>query len=352
MKKFNFILAALVMLAAGCSKQEFKEAVQENHTSVITLQATMPKTTDEESATRATYESDGATVSGIVMKWTATDKLKLCFKKGGSYYHKDAEIDAASISTDGKTATFTWEMPDEINDGDTFDFYAVYQRKHPIDAGSGYFNNGTTNYEIVTDENYNVTLNQTGTYGAGIINPMLLFSAKNTTKAQLGTLKLNLEHIGWLMALHLKNSTGAEMDLPRWVEFMYPAESATSFIWNGYHYRTTDVIMDVATGTVTSSVSNWKNKACVRFSINDSESCPLYGQKLATGTEKVFYRWVVSTPQIESMQGKLQLTNYSEKTSTNSLPGRTVEKGKVYHTFLNWDGTTLTVTKRDGTPLP
>ena len=68
MKKFNFILAALVMLAAGCSKQEFKEAVQQNHTSVITLQATMPETTDEESATRATYESDGATVSGIVMK--------------------------------------------------------------------------------------------------------------------------------------------------------------------------------------------------------------------------------------------------------------------------------------------
>lgn len=109
MKKFNFILAALVMIAAGCSKQEFKEAVQENHTSVITLQATMPETTDEESATRATYESDGATVSGIVMKWTAGDYLRLCFKKGDSYYHKDAEIDAASISTDGKTATFTWE---------------------------------------------------------------------------------------------------------------------------------------------------------------------------------------------------------------------------------------------------
>ena len=352
MKKFNFILAALVMIAAGCSKQEFKEAVQENHTSVIILQATMPETTDEESATRATYESDGATVSGIVMKWTAGDYLRLCFKKGDSYYHKDAEIDAASISTDGKTATFTWEMPGEINDGDTFDFYAVYQRKIHNSNSNSTFEAGTTEFKIDSDESEDVTLDQTGTYGNGIINPMLLFSAKNTTKSGLGMLKLNFEHVGWIMALHLKNSTGAEMDLPRWVEFMYPAESATSFIWNGYHYRTTDVIMDVATGTVTSSVSNWKHKASIRFSINDSESCPLYGQKLAAGTEKVFYRWVVSTSQIESMQGKKQLTNYSEKTSTNSLPGRTVEKGKVYHTFLNWDGTTLTVTKRDGTPLP
>ena len=350
--KVKLTFAALALIAAGCSNQELTEAVQDGQDSnarVITLQATMPETTDEAPATRATYEADGASVSGVVMKWAAGDQLRLCFKHGGRCYLREAPIDAASISSDGKTATFTWEIPYDINDGDTFDFYAVYQRKHPYDAGSGSFDSGTTNYEIVTDEHENVTLNQTGTYGDGIINPMLLFSAKNTTKAGLGTLKLNLQHTGWMMALHLKNSTSAEMDLPKWAEFMYPAESATSFIWNGYHYRMTDVIMDVATGTVTSSDSNWKHKASVRFGINNDHKLPFYGQKLAAGTEKVFYRWVVSTPQIESMQGKMQLTDYSEKTSTNSLPGRTVEKGKVYHTFLNWDGTTLKVTKRDGT---
>ena len=259
MKKFNFILAALVMIAAGCSKQEFKEAVQQNHTSVITLQATMPETTDEESATRATYESDGATVSGIVMKWAAGDKLRLCFKKGGSYYHKDAEIDAASISTDGKTATFTWEMPTEIGDGDTFDFYAVYQKRDPRAPSKSKFEDGTPNYEFATAEYLNITLNQTGTYGDGIINPALLCSAKNTTKTELGTLKLNFQHMGWIMALHLKNSTGAEVDLPKSMRFRYLSESASSFIWNGSSIILYSLKMDVTTGMVTTTVSSWES---------------------------------------------------------------------------------------------
>ena len=353
MKKFNFILAALVMIAAGCSKQEFKEAVQENHTSVITLQATMPETTDEESATRATYESDGATVSGIVMKWTAGDYLRLCFKKGDSYYHKDAEIDAASISTDGKTATFTWEMPGEINDGDTFDFYAVYQRKIHNSNSNSTFEAGTTEFKIDSDESEDVTLDQTGTYGNGIINPMLLFSAKNTTKSGLGMLKLNFEHVGWIMALHLKNSTGAEMDFPNKIVFGHVTESASSFIWNGSYSNPGAVKMDVSTGIVTSSEPRWGIKQSISFRIGEDSWSPFYNQKLAVGAEKIFYRWVVSTPQVEEMWANFYPKSASFFYATNNLPAKVgIEKGKVYHVFLNWTSTGATLTRRDGTPLP
>ena len=124
--KVKLTLAALALIAAGCSNQELTEAVQDGQDSnarVVNLQVTLPETTDDAFATRATYESDGAAVSGVVMKWTADDKLQLCFKHGGNYYHKIAEIDASSISSDGKTAKFTWEMSTEIGAGDTFEVH-------------------------------------------------------------------------------------------------------------------------------------------------------------------------------------------------------------------------------------
>ena len=152
--KVKLTLAALALIAAGCSNQDLTEAVQDSQDSnarVITLQATMPQFTDD-AATRATYEPDGASVSGVVMKWTADDKLKLCFKKGVAYYHKDATIVPGSISADGKTAKFTWEMPTEIGAGDTFDFYAVYQRPYMDETYGGVFEAGTANYKLVSED--------------------------------------------------------------------------------------------------------------------------------------------------------------------------------------------------------
>ena len=349
--KVKLTLAALALIAAGCSNQELTEAVQDGQDSnarVITLQATMPQFTDD-AATRATYESDGKPVSGVVMKWTADDKLKLCFKKGSNYYHKDAAIVPGSISSDGKTAKFTWEMPTEIGAGDTFDFYAVYQRSYMDETYGGVFEAGTANYKLVSQDYVSVTLDKGGRDGDGIINPMLLFSRTGITKAGLNTLTLDLAHTGWIMALHLKNSTGMEMDLPQSIRFEYLTESPSSFIWNGLYLSSATVKMDVTTRTITSDDSEWVRKACVSFSVNEVSAQPLSGQKLAAGAELVLYRWLVSTDQVNQMGARmLQKGAGSYNNSTNNFPGRTVQKGKVYHTFLNWDGTDLTLTKRGG----
>ena len=353
--KMKLTFAALALIAAGCSNQELTEAVQDGQDSnarVITLQATMPETADEAPATRVTYESDGATVSGIVMTWTADDQLQLCFKYGGNYYRKDATIVPGSISADGKKAAFTIEMPAEIGDGDSFDFYAVYQKRpyNMNETYGGVFEAGTANYKLVSQDYVSVTLDKGGRDGDGIINPMLLFSRTGITKAGLNTLTLDLAHTGWIMALHLKNSTGMEMDLPQSIRFEYLTESPSSFIWNGLYLSSATVKMDVTTRTITSDDSEWVRKAYVSFSVNEVSAQPLSGQKLAAGAEQVLYRWVVSTPQIEQMQAAmLQKDAGSYDYSTNNLPGRTVQKGKVYHTFLNWDGSALTVTNRAGT---
>ena len=108
-------------------------------------------------------------------------------------------------------------MPTEIGAGDTFDFYAVYQRPYMDETYGGVFEAGTPNYQFEERENMNVTLDKKGTnyWRDGIINPVLLFSRTNVTTAQLGALKLDLAHTGWIMALHLTNASGTQMDLPK-----------------------------------------------------------------------------------------------------------------------------------------
>ena len=352
--KIKLTLAALALIAAGCSNQEFTEAVQDsqdNSARIVTLQASMPQFANS-AATRASYESDGAAVSGIVMKWTADDKLQLCFKHGGNCYHKDADIDASSISADGKTATFTLTVPTEIPATEAFDFYAVYQKTDGNNNTNGLFESGTTNYWCEKHEEDNVTLDQTGSFGNGIIRPVMLFSRTGITAAQLSTLTLDLAHTGWVMALHLTNNSGAEMDLPNSVSLQYHRPSATSFIWNGYTGFST-IEIDATSGTITSSSSSWSNTACVYFVVNGRNSLPLSGQKLGAGATIVLYRWAVSTEQLNRMQAQmLRKGAVTGNISSNYLPQKTVTKGKVYHIFLKWDGANLTFTDRAGTPLP
>jgi len=348
--KVRFTLAALALIAFGCTKQEQTETIQDNHTFVVTLQASMPENTD---ATRATYENDGAEISGIIMKWEESDKLKICFKHNDVCYYKDADIVPGSISEDGRKAKFNIEVPGEISDAATFDFHAVFQRKHPYNNNcGGFFQKSTTNFELVAEEQENVTLNQKGESGKGIINPMLLFSHKNTNKAGLAALKLDFAHTGWVMALHLKNNSGKEMELPSYIRIGYSDKSESSFIWNGHHSATSKVKMDVATGAVTADAPDWKSKACAGFAINEGKWNPLYNGKLAAGETLVVYRWLVSTDKIEKMGAFMQRKGIEEEDySFNSLRARSVNKGKVYHVFVTWTGSAPTFTNRAGTVL-
>ena len=149
-------------------------------------------------------------------------------------------------------------------------------------------------------------------------------------------------------AVHLTNVSGAKVDFPKYVDMGYPTASATSFIWNGCQ-GSYAVKMDVTTRIVASYIPGWTGKAGIYFRVNE-DGYPLYRGRLGIGSTRILYRWVVSTPQIEQMRAKMMLPSGTLKFSTNFLPARTVQNGKVYHVFLKWDGTNLTLTKRDGTP--
>ena len=353
MKKFNFILAALVMLAAGgCSKQEFKEAVQQNNTRIITINASLPSV---DSQTRTTLAQDG---EGLVMKWENTDKLYLNFKYGGNFYRADAPIKAASISSDKRQASFTVTLPSAIPDGAAFDLYGVYQKESTWgENDGGYFEKGKNNnvYVFENGEEQCITLDKMGTTQSGIARPAVTFKQIGITATSMAPIVF--EHLGWMMALHFKNDSGAQIDLPGNLNFIYVGESSTSFIYNDFH-SSKNISIDLSSGLVSKGSTEWGKKAYVRFTINDYSFnwLPLYGEKLGAGETIVLYRWLISTPNIDKMYGDGYISGNFILTDSSPdgkyLPAKTVEKGKVYHTYMTWNGTHLKITDRNGTPMP
>jgi hypothetical protein len=87
---------------------------------------------EDDAATRVSLTPDSGTPRGLLLQWETTDKLMLCFEYNATYYHVDANIDPASISANGKSANFTFDIPSDIPSDATFNLYVVYQKTNGV----------------------------------------------------------------------------------------------------------------------------------------------------------------------------------------------------------------------------
>ena len=278
---------------------------------------------------------------GLDLKWEADDKLMLCFEQDGTYYHNDAPIVASTISADGKTAQFAITIPTEIPANATFNLYGVYQKTNTwTETNGGYFKEGTKLYELEDKEEECITLDKLGSTGKGKARPMLYFSQTNIENSSTPAFAtFNLQHSGWMMALHFKNSSDAEIDMP--IRLTLDNPQGTEWAWNGYHGNN-DIYFDVSTQAFSYESSTKERERTLWFTINEYDWLPLYGQKLAAGESIVVYRWVASLPDVPQLRGEATFRDsIFPETSTNISP-KTVTKGNVYHIGLIWDGADLT----------
>ena len=206
MKKTLFTLAALAMIMVSCTQDNLEIEAQENRT--FTVSAAMPEANDD-AQTRVSLTPNAETGNyGLDLKWEAGDKLMLCFEQDGTFYHNDAPIVDSTISADGKTAQFVITIPTEIPANATFNLYGVYQKTNTRnETNGGYFIEGTKLYELENSEEECITLDKLGSSERGKARPMLYFSQTNIENSSEPTFApFNLEHSGWMMALHFKNS--------------------------------------------------------------------------------------------------------------------------------------------------
>lgn len=343
MKKTLFTLALLAMIMVSCTQDNLEIETDANRT--ITVSATMPKTDDDipktddvYAQTRVSLTPDAETGNyGLDLKWETGDKLMLCFEYKSTYYHEDAPIVASSISSSGKTAQFTITIPNEIPANATFNLYGVYQKEDTwSDTNGGYFKEGTKLYVLEKREQQGVTFDKIGSTQSGIARPMLYFSqADIVNSSKPAFAPFNLQHSGWMMALHFKNSTEEEIDLPLYIN-LNKAIGSNEWVWNGQPGFNT-IYFDIATQAFSYDETTQEKDETLKFSINEHKDLPLSGQKLAAGKSIVFYRWVASQSEVPQLRGEAYIGG-NKHTSTN-IPAKTVTNGKMYHVYTEWDGT-------------
>ncbi len=313
--KTRQILFLAALVAAACTKEA---PVSEQ---VIRFRVDAPATVQ----TKVTQESDGNTPSGLVFKWESDDKLCLNFEYGGSYYPVDAAIDAATISADGKEAEFTVTVPSEIPADATFNVYAIYQDEHTwTDGTNRTWNKSGSEPDVFTfseDANQGTTLDTPGFTGSEIMRPASYGEQKNVTASTLSS--FTLSHLGWVMCVHFRNKMTEEVEMPDKITFI-----AGSEIVAPKYSLTSGPLPDNQTISLSVAEYSWS---------------PWSGKSIAAGEEEVYYRWVCTPASVPEL--RVDVSWAPTYTSEEILPARTVTPGKVYHVYLNWDGSKVTIGK-------
>ncbi|MCI5560757.1 MAG: hypothetical protein SPJ29_04000 [Phocaeicola sp.] len=326
-----FCTAILSLLVVGCAKTEVEQPVAKKRT--ITVSASMPDQKDN---------SRGYTLGGnnkfrpnVILGWDNTDKLKLCFEQKGKFYHKEASIQLNSITDGGKNAKFTIELPTELTSTEPFNLYAIYQKTDGKTENGGYFQNNSAKYILEYNEERCITLDQqqeTHEGTSGMIRPALKSVHQNITADKLQ--QLSFQHLGWIMAVHILNTTEQEKQLPQNFQLKYPVRISTdSHIYNGSP-SFSPVSIDLANNDKIESLAELQNT--ILFDFNNS---PLHRQSLGAKKDITIYRWLVSTKNVEKLEATLEpeLKEPLEIYGDAALPGKEkVENGKIYHIRIKW----------------
>lgn len=313
--KTRQILFLAALVAAACTKEA---PVSEQ---VIRFRVDAPATVQ----TKVTQESDGNTPSGLVFKWESDDKLCLNFEYGGSYYPVEAAIDAATISADGKEAEFTVTVPSAIPADATFNVYAIYQKEHTwVETSNRRWNKSGTDPDVFSfaeDAFQGTTLDTPGSCGAAILRPAFYGEQKSVTASTLSSFALS--HLGWVMCVHFRNKTTGEIDVPNQIKF----SAGVVLFGNSY--------------SLSSGPSG--QDQTLKLSLAEYTWNPWSGKTIAAGVEQVYYRWVCSPESVSALS--IEVSWGSTYTAEETLPARTATPGKVYHVYLNWDGSKVTIGK-------
>lgn len=323
----SVIIALFALILTGSTKETPKEG---NEPRTVVVSVTMESPED----TRVSLTPTATTPHGIALAWEENDKLMLCFEYNGNYYHNDAPIVASSIRNGGKVADFSITIPGQIPSNVNFHLYAVYQKTDGDDTNGGYFQPETRKYQLETNEYSCLTLNQEGR----IPRPMLYFSKKNilkTANPDIGTITLN--HSGWMVAIHLKNSTGIGVPYPRELTL----GAGRGWIFNG-RGDNTQVGFDFGKNQFWTDHSYEAMKGLTLYpNYSYYPLSPYYGETLSDGGVVTFYRWIASSDDIPELTCGTAISNplpgspwlHVSSASLKLSAKKPITKGKVYHIY-------------------
>jgi len=320
--KYYMWIASALLLIAGCAKNEiaYEQPTLEMEGRKLMITASVPS---ESPKTRISLGHQEGGLD-IIIKWAVNDQLKFFFKQGNVIKEgTPVTLTQDAISADGKSACFTVNIPEGI---DTQNAYTLYALQDILSNEYNVFDeaNGKINVAVFPRPFLNVE---------GLPTP-IAGEVEIAAGASIGN--INFEHLGTFHCLTIKNSS----------ENTLTFNSHTSLIiFSGeswfYDYSGENPLMAPLYDLIGKQV------------VNEQEMLfPNINVSIPPGETGKSAQWVmpkdVNTPAVRLKMA----TPGGDIYSVNSKPARAsaLQKGKAYHLFAVWDGTSLFFTDHTLTP--
>lgn len=295
-KLLSYILACLPvsLMVVGCSETE--NYLSPSSKKVI-VTAQMP-----EADTRANLSQDGNTLN-LIAKWQNGDEVKLIIVQGNQKFEV-GKVPIENINSDGKKASFSYDIPSELDITKSYMLYAFCGIEGYVDKKE----NGDW-YVYCTARLLRTEMSK------------LKAPLASCTEVSMTTPVAQFQHFQTYEVLHIKNASSES------ISFQHEGFDVVN-PW----YRGVPTLYDFNTWSPGALPQVWHNEA-------SSEAITIP----ATGIACIISTYLPSGYQMKdaylraAINGSLNIVKSSNKKSSDV----NIETGHAYHMYATWDGINL-----------
>lgn len=324
-------LVALVMISCNRDMvsldiaEDIEPVAKDIPERVVTFKATLPADNGNETKTRLCFKDDNG---GIKTEWEELeDKLHLFLERDNNSsetYQVVAII--KSVDGSGRTAEFEMKLPEKWCKGNC-NVYGILLRTSP----KGSPNDPTQPCKIIKRNNqdyFQVNANEALYSSYHKSNPILWFKHENFNIGEASNMQINLQHCGYLVAMHIKNKKNNQLEIK---DIKLYAQNTQERFFPKDH-------INIAVKTGHCVPNNMSGSYFLKFADRDNGNTSF--AKIQSSRTVVLYHWLpyfddrMKFPALQKVSFDIPSTKDLQLATTEHL----IEKGKVYHLYLEWDG--------------
>lgn len=305
-----FLLAAFALIMASCTHENEPNVVETSHAaSPIQATATMP---ESNATTRTTIEqAEGS--KDIIVKWKTTgDKINLFFVQGATIAQVE-DVPITNVRQENKKGDFSFTLPTEIDEAQAYIVYGVHGAASSVSGGK-----------------INVEVSPFTSEFNSFDMPMT-FKQDVAAGATLGN--VTFAHLGTLVVVTLKNASATDLFVDGGPYMINSATGEPDY--TQLPSAEDKILLYDLVGQTTEEVTG-------TTAVNETQTT------MAAGATAVFAAWIVPNSTVPG-ESKLVIEQGAGNPviySSTTKPARStaLQKGRAYHVYAVWNGTTLKLT--------
>lgn len=326
----SFGVAALLFITLGLVSCEHDiDSIVERESlpaqkHLLTISATLSAEINNSPTSRLILEDDKGSIK---TRWEKEyDELILFLEHNSEQHIEVAHI--KSLSSDARVAEFEIKIPEGWTG--KCNIYGMLQKSRLPESGM------LSEQDIARCKTlwngqviFRTAYNQCRFSAEFTSNPAFWFKQENIKiTSHMNNVQIRLQHLGYLMAMHIKNSTANAINVP--TVKLFTANHAPFFLSDGFE----DVGFDVKTGECISVV--WSG---VLYFSQRSETLGMETSRqiLPEGIITLYHWFPYNKREVPALNLVLEM-EHPPYTCEGQLKKRSVQNGMVYHICLEYNG--------------